>query len=67
MSGPGPAADAGIGSTALTGGVFGLLLTLAGLMFWLLRDIWRLTGRPRPAAAYAAGDPDPERRLELVA
>ncbi|HEV3001694.1 MAG TPA: glycoside hydrolase family 2 TIM barrel-domain containing protein [Solirubrobacteraceae bacterium] len=63
----GPRAEAGLGSTALTAGVIGALLTLSGLMLWLLRDIWRLSGLPEPAPAYAAGDPDRERRLELVA
>jgi beta-glucuronidase len=63
----GPRADAGIGSAALTGGVIGLLLTFAGLMVWLLRDIWRLGGEPAPARAAAAADADRERRLELVA
>ena len=68
MTSDGPRADGGVGSAALTvGGVIGLLLTLAGLMLWLLRDIWRFGGEPEPAPAYAAGDPDRERRLELVA
>jgi hypothetical protein len=67
VTGDGPRADDGIGSTALTAGLVGLLLTLAGLMMWLLRDIWRFGGEPEPAPTYAAGDPDRERRLELVA
>ncbi len=67
VTGDGPRADSGIGSAALTGGVIGTLLTLSGLMLWLLRDIWRFSGRPEPAPAYRAGDPERERRLELVA
>ncbi|HEX2084370.1 MAG TPA: glycoside hydrolase family 2 TIM barrel-domain containing protein [Solirubrobacteraceae bacterium] len=66
-TGTGPRADGGLGSGALTGGVIGLLLTLAGLMVWFLRDIWRFGGEPEPAPAYVAGDPDRERHLELVA
>jgi beta-glucuronidase len=67
VTGDGPRAEGGVGSTALTAGVVGLLLTLAGLMLWFLRDIWRLGGEPEPTPEYEAGDPDPERRLELVA
>ncbi len=67
VTGDGPRASGGIGSAALTGGVIGALLTLSGLMLWLLRDIWRFSGRPEPAPAYRAGDTEPERRLELVA
>ncbi|HEV2813943.1 MAG TPA: glycoside hydrolase family 2 TIM barrel-domain containing protein, partial [Solirubrobacteraceae bacterium] len=63
----GPRADVGIASAALTGGVIGVLLTLAGTMLWFLRDIWRYGDEPEPTPAYVAGDPDPERRLELVA
>jgi hypothetical protein len=66
VTGDGPRADGGVGSAALTGGVIGLLLTLAGLMMWFLRDIWRFGGEP-PAPAYMAGDPNRERHLELVA
>ena len=68
VSSEGPRAEAGMGSTALVVGVLGLLLTLAAAMLWFLRDIWRLSRpEPGPAPAYAAGDPDRERRLELVA
>ncbi len=67
VSGDGPRAEGGAGSAALTAGVIGLLLTLAGMMVWFLRDIWRVGSEPEPAPAYAAGDPDRERRLELVA
>ncbi|HEV2062262.1 MAG TPA: glycoside hydrolase family 2 TIM barrel-domain containing protein [Solirubrobacteraceae bacterium] len=63
----GTRSDAGFGGTALAGGVIGLLLSLAFAMVWLLRDIWRLGDEPEPAPAYAAGDPERERRLELVA
>jgi beta-galactosidase len=63
----GPKAEGGVGSAALTGGVIGILLTFVGAMLWLLRDIWRFGGEPEPAPAYAAGDPDREPRLELVA
>ncbi|HEX8204811.1 MAG TPA: glycoside hydrolase family 2 TIM barrel-domain containing protein [Solirubrobacteraceae bacterium] len=63
----GPREDAGVGGTALVGGVVGLLLTFALAMLWFLRDIWRFGDEPEPAPAYAAGDPDRERRLELVA
>ena len=66
-TGDGPRAERGIASTALTGGIVGLLLTLGGLMVWFLRDIWRHGGRPEPAPPHAAGDPDAERHLELVA
>ena len=67
VTGTGPRSDAGVGGVALVGGVLGVLLTLALAMLWLLRDIWRLGDEPEPAPAYAAGDPDRERRLELVA
>jgi hypothetical protein len=63
----GPRYEASPGSAALTAGVIGLLVTLAGLMLWCLRDIWRFGGAPEPAPAYAAGDPDREPHLELVA
>ena len=66
-TGSGPRSDAGLGSTALVGGVIGLLLTLAFAMVWFLRDVWRFGDEPEPAPTYAAGDPDRERRLELVA
>jgi hypothetical protein len=66
-TGDGPRAGGGLASTALTAGVIGLLLTLAALMVWFLRDIWRLGGARPPAPALAAGDPDRERHLELVA
>jgi beta-glucuronidase len=67
VSGDGPRAEGGLGANALTGGIIGLLFTCAALMVWFLRDIWRFSGEPEPAPAYAAGDPDRERRLELVA
>jgi hypothetical protein len=67
VTGEGPRAEGGVGAAALTGGLFGLLLTLAGLMVWFLRDIWRYGGAPAPAPAYAGGDSDAERHLELVA
>jgi beta-galactosidase/beta-glucuronidase len=63
----GPRSDAGVGGTALIGGVLGVLLTAALAMLWFLRDIWRFGDEPEPTPAYAAGDPDRERRLELVA
>jgi beta-galactosidase/beta-glucuronidase len=62
-----PSSDTGLGPAALAGGLIGLLLTLAAAMVWFLRDIWRYGDEPEPAQAYAGGDPDRERRLELVA
>ena len=62
-----PRSDGGASSAALAGGVIGLLLTFAFAMVWFLRDIWRFGDEPEPAPTYAAGDPDRERRLELVA
>ena len=63
----GPREEAGVGDTALVGAIVALLLALAFAMVWFLRDIWRYGDEPAPTPAYAAGDPDRERRLELVA
>ena len=63
----GPRFEPGAGSAALTAGVIGLLITLAGLMLWCLRDIWRFGGEPEPTPAFAAGDSEREPQLELVA
>ena len=65
----GPRAESsGPFNLALTAGVMGLLLTLAGFLLWCFRDIWRLGDQPEePDPAEWAHDPERERRLELVA
>ena len=57
-----------VGSAAVVAGVLALLLTAAGLLAWLLRDLWRIGGAtPAPPPPTAAEEREPRRRLRTAA
>ena len=61
-----PSASAGAKAFAL--GVLGALLLLGTLMAWLLRDIWRLGGRPdEPGPLDVADELEQRRRVRVAA
>jgi beta-glucuronidase len=54
-------------TTAVAGGVLGVLTILAGLLLWLLRDVWRGAGRPGDDDALLQDELSERRRIRAAA